>query len=190
MGVFLGTPPGSRKAKREKPPTGGQGRRLDVEAKDMLERHAEDLAARWCKARGWSDIERVGNKKAWDLEGLDGRRLRRYVEVRGTTGGLGAVEVTAGEVNAARTHGDSHLMIVVSEILLDFEGGQWRTGGGVLQVIYPWRPLDVELTPLRFKWKPSRAEHGRQGTSVITANADHRRLSCVPLQVVTSTTLP
>lgn len=155
FGVFLDAAPGSEGSRGSRKGAQGQGRRLDVEARKQVELHAEDLAEFWCLAHGWSGIERVGNKEAWDLEGLDGQGHSRYVEVKGTTGDVGPVEVTSGEVDAARRHGDSHLMIVVSGILLDYEGGRWRTGGGVVRVYDPWRPVDSDLTPLRFKWQPA-----------------------------------
>lgn len=133
----------------------GQGRRLDVEAKRAVEVHAETLAEAWCRRQGWSNIQFVGSTKSWDIEGTDRRGRLRYVEVKGTTGQFADVEVTSGEVESARTHGNSHLIFIVHGVTLDFVGKVWKTSGGTAVIYAPWKPKDGELTVVRYRWKPA-----------------------------------
>lgn len=134
----------------------GQGRRLDVDAKNAVEKHAEDLAEAWCRQQGWREIKRVGSTKSWDLEATDPVGQVRQVEVKGTTGGVGDVEVTSGEVNAALRHGQSHALFVVYRIELNLQGAKWATRGGTARVFDPWSPRQDELDPTKYRWKTKR----------------------------------
>lgn len=165
MGVQLKksqSKPAGGKGKTGKEPAGhaGRGRRLDVEARKVVEKHAEDLAYAWCHQQSWSGVKRVGSTKSWDLEGVDDKGKKRQVEVKGTTGGLKDVEVTAGEVKAAKSHGNSHLMVIVHGIELSFDGKSWNAAAGSLCVFDPWKPKNAELSATRYRWKTK-----RQGTT-------------------------
>jgi hypothetical protein len=157
MGVPLGgrsthsgkaaTPPSKGRVGR------GQGRRLDVEAKQAVERQGELEAENWCRRRGWTHWRR-GTKPHWDFEAVDPAGRRRYIEVKGTTGGPETVEVTAPEVREAKAHGSSHMIVIVHDIDLRFVNGAWKATGGSATVYDPWKPVDSELTAVRYKWKP------------------------------------
>lgn len=132
----------------------GQGRRLDVEAKQAVEQRAEAVAEAWCRGRGWTDIRHVAARRAWDFEADDTTGQRRYIEVKGTTGQLGEVEVTANEVAKARMHGAAHLIVIVHGIDLGFDGNGWKAKGGTTVVYDPWSPRDAELKAVHYRWKP------------------------------------
>ena len=146
-GVDLSTPKGA---------TQGAGRRLDVESKTAIEMRAVAVALEWCTKHGWHAAMHVGHdKKPWDIEATQGGRLR-YMEVKGTTGALGAVDVTCGEVKAARVNGDAHAIAIVCGIELSTgPRGEVAAGGGRIAVEDPWHPADDELTVVSYHWERS-----------------------------------
>ncbi len=134
----------------------GQGRRLDVASREAVEDRAMQVTKMWCKAQGWTDVVDTSRRGPWDFEATDPKGKRRFIEVKGSTTLGGSFEVTAGEVNAARDHGDSHLMVTVDSIRLSYDrDGSVRASGGEICVFDPWRPSKAELSETRYVWVPS-----------------------------------
>lgn len=131
----------------------GAGRRLDVEARNAVERHAVKLALQWCTTNGWHDPRHVGEQRlGWDIQGtLAG--TDRYLEVKGTTGAYGPVEVTRNEVNKAREHADAYALAIVHGINLGIgPDGTVTANGGTLTIHDPWNPTDEQLQAERYTW--------------------------------------
>jgi hypothetical protein len=131
--------------------------RLDAESRRAVELRAVEVALAWCRENGWTDVRHVGDvyvdgeRRSWDIEGRDGDIPRR-IEVKGTTGSLGSVQVTRKEVDAARGNVD-HLMAVVHGIALGFDSnGDVFASAGKLRVYDPWLPTEDELTVRSYTW--------------------------------------
>lgn len=148
--------PSSSPTKSSKPAAGeGQGRRLDVAARNAVENRAMSVAKAWCKNHKWTNIRDTSSSRPWDLEATDTKGTRRYIEVKGTTGAPTRFDVTAGEVNAARTHGPQHLLIAVHHVeLVQRADGSVLARGGDLEVFDPWDPQKTELSETRYTWTP------------------------------------
>ena len=135
--------------------SGGQGRRLDVAARNAVEARAIKAAHDWCRNQGWTDLTDTSQGKPWDWEATDTRGQRRYIEIKGTTGPANRFEVTAGEVKAARRHGPSHLLIAVHHNQLAHDAqGRVTARRGHIEVFDPWRPDDGALSETRYTWEP------------------------------------
>ncbi|MFC4628004.1 protein NO VEIN domain-containing protein [Promicromonospora alba] len=138
----------------QRPSGSSAGFILDAEAKRAIELRAVDVVIAWCGENGWHEVRHVGDEdNPFDIEGTVGGTLRR-VEVKGTTGGAGAVTVTRREVEAA-TGDMNHLMAIVHGISLriDASDGTIKAKGGVLTVHDPWLPVLEELTPINYRWR-------------------------------------
>jgi hypothetical protein len=149
----------------------GQGRQVDVDTKLAIERCAMTVARTWCRSRGWVDVRDVSGNHSWDLEATDDAGRTRFIEVKGTVGGPDSVEVTKGEVDWARIHGDDHLMVIVHGIDVTARGGTPVTRGGQVVAYEPWEPDPNELAPQTFIWRPA---------------ASRRRAAAVPDSSVSS----
>ena len=132
-----------------------QGRRLDVAAKMAVEDRGMTVAKAWCKAQGWTAIQDVSATSSWDVEAVDSGGDIRHIEVKATTGQGVEVDVTKNEVNAARTHGSSHCLVVVRDIVLTVHGGRFRASGGAVVSFDPWLPTTRELTAQAYRWRPA-----------------------------------
>lgn len=148
--------PSLASTKSRKPPPGkGQGRRLDVAARNAVEHHAMKVAKAWCKNHKWTNIQDMSSSKPWDLEATDTKGITRYIEVKGTTGAPTRFDVTAGEVKAARNHGRRHLLVAVHHVeLVRRADGSVIARGGDLEVFDPWDPQGSELSETRYTWTP------------------------------------
>jgi len=116
------------------------------------------VVKQWARTQHWNHIKDVsrGNSegsRSWDMEAVDQVGRKRYIEVKGTTGGLGDVEVTRGEVDAARRHGLDHSLVVVHQINLVTVQSKFTATGGIPTAYNPWLPEDEELDATRYRWR-------------------------------------
>jgi len=133
-----------------------QGRRqLDVEVKLKIERRAMAAAKAWCRRRGWSAVVDVSRSSSWDLEATDQRGAKRYIEVKGTTGGGEAVEVTGPQVADATKHGAAHTIVIVHGIDVRPIGDEVVATGGTVVAYDPWAPKKSELVAEKLTWRPA-----------------------------------
>jgi hypothetical protein len=131
------------------------GRQQDPVKRKAIERHAEDIAVAHYEALGWS-VTRKG--APYDLDcNRDGENLR--VEVKGTTGGAGEVELTVNEVSSARENPSE--LFVVSDITAKKSTGAdgavtVTTTGGRVHRFPRWLPAEDDLAPTRFRYRVPR----------------------------------
>lgn len=128
----------------------GQGRQADVATRKAVEMHAMALATAYYVADGW-EVSDTSKNNPFDLVCTKGDALRR-VEVKGTQSVGAKVEVTIGEINAARQLGVDTDLYIVHSILVSKVGQERIASGGFERVIAPWRPSDSALAPMVFSY--------------------------------------
>lgn len=77
----------------------------------------------------------------------------RRVEVKGTQGGGESVELTYGEVNAARTSTEPTDLFILHTITITKLDGFVSGSGGVIKLLSDWKPLESDLCPTRFTYQ-------------------------------------
>jgi Domain of unknown function (DUF3883) len=100
----------------------------------------------------WS-VEDVGATRSYDLHcsAADGRRL--FVEVKGTTGPLSTIVLTANEVELARRRHPETALFVVHDIELSGGAENPQASGGTLHEVRPWLPEESRLNPAAFSYR-------------------------------------
>lgn len=125
---------------------------MDPKKRKAVENYAVALATAHYEAQDWT-VEPEG--APYDLCCTrDDEYLR--VEVKGTTGGAGEVELTVNEVSSARNHPSE--LFVVSNICApkktDQDGEVWYpTSGGEARVIRNWQPDDADLSASKYRYR-------------------------------------
>lgn len=152
--IALTNPRGKKPAFSSKRiPTSGQGRQSDSKQNKAIERFAVDAAVAHYESRGW-EVTEFG--KPFDLLCTRGGEDLR-VEVKGTTGEAGTVQVTINEITNARTF--SADLFIVHNITLDSyespETGQvdYIGVGGTSRILPNWEPEDDDLTAKAFQYR-------------------------------------
>ena len=135
--------PGARRGR-------GQGRQIDPVRRKKVEQHAMGIATAHYKSLGYS-VEDTSAFKPYDLLCTSKTDLRR-VEVKGTISDGATVEVTAGEVNAARRDGIATDLFIVSLIEVAASGENVTCTGGVTRILANWNPGDLDLEPTSFRF--------------------------------------
>jgi hypothetical protein len=136
-------------------PPAGQGRGLSTPEKHAVERHAMQMATAFF-SREWPIVIDISRTQPCDLlckRGTD----QLWVEVKGTTGGVGKVLVTGNEVVFAREHHPSTALCVIHGITLTLSAAPEHPNatGGVISVERPWNPADERLTATQFEYEVS-----------------------------------
>lgn len=151
--VVLGTNPKGTHVTVKKPRTGsGQGYQQDQETKDATEEFAVRKAIEFYEENGW-DVTELG--KPYDLLCVRDGQERR-VEVKGTTGAAGTVNLTSNEVANAREH-TTDLFIVHS---IKVEPKNQKTPGasklegvsGTRLILPDWVPADDDLAATKYSY--------------------------------------
>ena len=75
-----------------------------------------------------------------------------FVEVKGTTGPLGTILLTANEVAHHQKHFPNNALIVVHSISLERHIRTPRASGGTLVRFQPWLLAEDALTPIAFQY--------------------------------------
>lgn len=117
-------------------------RRLSQAARKAVEDRAMQVAREELEARDFDQIEDVSETASWDFEARKGVRSAR-VEVKGSSGAVSRVELTANEVDSALTFPYS-VLVVVEHIELDDEDR--ASGGRVGRFRDPWVLRQEDLT--------------------------------------------
>lgn len=90
------------------------------EVGDWAERVALDFIERTIHPNVITHRAAIGETPGWDIDYVDQLGLTQCVEVKGTVGGAFlSVDVTAGEMRAARLHGEAYWLYLVSDCLTD-----------------------------------------------------------------------
>ncbi|HEX5922905.1 MAG TPA: DUF3883 domain-containing protein [Baekduia sp.] len=126
----------------------GAGFRQNKQERDLVGKHAEDMAAAHYVALGWS-VRRVG--APYDLKLTRGTE-RWTVEVKGTTSEGQAIALTAGEVRHHRGAYPDNALVVVYDIVLDRSTSPPTVSGGVLHEHHPWTIDDEHLQVISYKY--------------------------------------
>lgn len=127
------------------------GRQRSAAQRKAIEHHAVHAATRHFEHDGWA-VEDVGLWCPYDLHCTKGRRTL-HVEVKGTTGALGTVALTAGEVADALQHHPHTALFVLHHIELQGTPSRPRTVGGDAYVEQPWSPKRSRLTPVAYSYR-------------------------------------
>jgi hypothetical protein len=145
--------PGARRGR-------GQGRQIDPVRRKKVEQHAMGIASAHYKSLGYS-VEDTSAFKPYDLLCTSKTDLRR-VEVKGTISDGATVEVTAGEVNAARRDGIATDLFIVSSIEVAASGENVTCTGGVTRILANWNPGDLDLEPTSFRFTVLRRTNSKE----------------------------
>ena len=92
------------------------------------------------------------NSHSYDLHcsGPDGSEL--FVEVKGTTGPLSSIVLTANEVELARSQYPNTALFVVYGITLRRKPEGPHAVGGEIHLVRSWRRDDASLTPTAYSY--------------------------------------
>ncbi|HEY4210641.1 MAG TPA: DUF3427 domain-containing protein [Steroidobacteraceae bacterium] len=135
----------------------GQGYQVDQQVKEATEQLAMEAAKRHYISLGF-DVDDVHKYKSYDLVVTKDGKARR-VEVKGTQSAGESVELTRGEVEAARAGPEPTDLFVWCEITITREEGVAKASGGAMRLISGWQPLDTDLLATRFTYQvPSEAK--------------------------------
>lgn len=127
----------------------GKGPGLTAEERRAVEIHAVKVATIYLTDLGYT-VEDVGSTESYDLRATkDSGNI--LIEVKGTTGGLGKIVLTANEVRLHKGHLDKNGLIVVHNIGLDREDKLRAFGGAILARI-PWALAEDKLRPIAYSY--------------------------------------
>lgn len=128
----------------------GQGFGLTLDERRAVEKHAMAMAEKFLLADGYV-VEDVSGKRSYDfLAKRFGKET--IVEVKGTTGGLGSIILTANEVLIHQKSYPNNALVVVHSIELDRKARTPRASGGALHTASPWDLDPSALKPLSFQY--------------------------------------
>jgi hypothetical protein len=135
----------------------GQGRRMDAAKREVVERYGMEVCRKYYARIGFTLVD-TSKTRPFDFEARLGNTVRR-VEVKGTTGMLGKVVLTSGEVEASlRDNVPTDLVVVHSVELRECGVGTYEGFGGVMHIFRNWIPQDDRLRPIQYEY--SVAEEG------------------------------
>lgn len=129
----------------------GQGFGLTHAERSEIDRRAMFVALEHLRSTGHA-VDNVSKNRPYDFVAVKDRR-EIIVEVKGTTGTLGSILLTANEVAAHQKEHPLNALIVVHSIELDRSANTPRATGGILHVISPWDIEPTALKPLSFQYK-------------------------------------
>ena len=158
----------ARKAKITRRHGRGQGRQMDQEVRDATEKHAMEAAHKLYFAREFAITDTHANQP-YDYVVSKGTDTRR-VEVKGTQGAGEYVELTRGEVEAARMGPQATDLFILHSISITRAYGILKVSGGKIRLLRDWVPSDRHLRPTRFTYAVPRlkvhAQRSDQGRAV------------------------
>jgi Domain of unknown function (DUF3883) len=125
---------------------------LSAVERRAIELRAVTVVREELEAAGWT-VEDVGATRSYDLHcsAADGRLL--HVEVKGTTGPVTSIMLTANEVELARAKHPRTALYVVHDINLTREPEAPEAIGGTIHKLQPWLPEDARLRATVFLYR-------------------------------------
>ena len=127
----------------------GQGFGPSPAQRRLVELRAMAAAAEWLRDNGFDDLRDVAATASCDY--VASRAGQDHViEVKGTTGDLGSIVLTANEVALHRDWHSRNLLIVVHGITLSADSTQ--ATGGEVSVYDPWIIDEAALTPTAYNY--------------------------------------
>lgn len=131
----------------------GQGFGLTLAQRQAVDDHAMSEAHEWLRKNGFRRITDTSKTSSFDFTALLGDE-HHIVEVKGTTGPLGAVILTKNEVHAHEEAYPANVLIVVHSIELNKSDN--ATTGGMCHSVRPWAIAEDSLTALTYRYKVPR----------------------------------
>lgn len=129
----------------------GQGYQADPEVNRATEIRAMQAADAHYTSLGFT-VTDTHKYHPYDLRVTRSGETRR-VEVKGTQGGGESVELTYGEVNAARTSPEPTDLFILHTITITKMEGSVSGSGGVIKLLSNWKPHDNDLRATRFTYQ-------------------------------------
>jgi hypothetical protein len=129
---------------------GDGGREDDPEVRRAIEARSMHVVQEHYKTLGYK-VEVTASTHPFDLRCRWGSKEVR-VEVKGTRGEGGTIELTVGEVENARGEAWRTDLAIVSGIVLRVQRGMPVGFGGQLRILESWSPRLGDLTPTRFRY--------------------------------------
>jgi hypothetical protein len=135
---------------------GCQGLALTAPERLAVELRAMTLASRHLASLGYV-VTDVSSSESFDLLATRAQEALS-VEVKGTTGGLGEILLTANEVDLHRRISPANALLVVHSIVLNGSGAAPVASGGELRAWLPWLLDESRLRGITFAYQlePSR----------------------------------
>jgi hypothetical protein len=130
---------------------GRMGLHLSTEQRDAVEKHAVVAAEEHFASEGWV-VDDVGQLRPYDLHCTKGKATL-HVEVKGTTGPLSTIPLTAGEVKLANDRHPNTALFVMYAIKLDGTPARPKTRGGEVYLEQPWRPKRSRLRAIAYSYR-------------------------------------
>ena len=94
----------------------------------------------------------MSSSQPFDLFATKGE-LKRFIEVKGTTGDGFSVVLTQGEVNHIRGNAENCALVIVSGIVLEKKSSELEArGGNVSTHDDPWTLIDANLNPTQYRY--------------------------------------
>ena len=139
-------------------PHGGQGFRINAEARKAIEMHAMREAEAYFHGVLGYEIQDVSGSRPFDLLCTKQDEEIR-VEVKGTTTPGEDVVLTRNEVKHAKANAGRVALFVVHSIRIEQKGARWVASGGERRVLHPWDLLDERLKAMCYTYSlPEPAE--------------------------------
>ncbi len=131
--------------------SGRQGYGLTGKERRVVELYAMDIAIEQLKSMGHKTKDVSGNSSYDIKSSKDG--VDYYVEVKGTTSGLGSVLLTYNEVELHKNVYPNNYLIVVYEIDLNRSEEPAVASGGKVKIYHPWEIDETNLKPISYEYK-------------------------------------
>ena len=132
----------------------GQGIGLSAKERKQVELRAMEIVRHHYSEKGWQLID-TSLSQPYDYLASKGS-IKRFIEVKGTTGDGKAILLTHGEVKNVNNNSDSSVLVVVSNITLNKSGEHVVAEGGTITTHRdPWTIEEAHLTATHFRYKIS-----------------------------------
>ncbi|MBH1478300.1 MULTISPECIES: MrcB family domain-containing protein [Bacteria] len=129
----------------------GQGFGLTQPERRAVELRAMALAKSYFHGKGYA-VEDTSSHAPYDLKIVKDSQTH-YVEVKGTTGGLGDIVLTKNEVQHHLNHHPNNALFVVYGIQLHTQNDTPIGTGGTDHVQQPWLISNDRLQPLAYRYR-------------------------------------
>lgn len=133
--------------------SGIQGFALTASERRAVELRAMEVATAHFEALGYS-VKDVSAKQSFDLLATRGEEFM-HVEVKGSTGAISSVLLTANEVAHHQTVHPNNALALIHSIALDKGPGSPVASGGTLKIWQPWLVENDRLRSISFTYQLS-----------------------------------
>lgn len=130
----------------------GQGFGLSQAERKAVELHAMQMARTLYECRGWKVVDK-SSSHPFDLLAIK-EKQKRFIEVKGTTGGGYSIILTHGEVAHVRNNKKNSALVIVSGIVLSAEDGSLSASGGTVSTHEdPWTIDGTGLKATQYRYE-------------------------------------